>query len=555
MWFLYKLNESNENTDEKILIRPGRKYSIGRKGTSVVFQDKSVSRSHAEINVGKQTSRNAFEANFRPEVKLTDNNSKYGTFLNAQPVTTELNLNENDVIKFGSLNSALRLVWEPVVICMPSMASRDKSAVAKLATQLGVILAKEWDSKCTHLYMKKIEIKAKFFLCLISARHVISLEWLETAVAQDDVSFQLPIESDYLPQIPNDVSLRKEDCEPNSARSTLFTGLDFWIFDKEQFDRYAPIIQAAKGTAKPCDLKVVYSARDLCANNRLIVVPPEENSQFFNEIDQKLKNKNKRPIKGIEISDAIIACPAFETWMGGTAEEPEDDFAVVPDEPSPAQPSPNLVAHTPSDMSDIFDDMLGDPDPIIETSSAAPDPTSMQVDEVNDPPNPVPNSPPHTSVVEDIPEPEPATPRQRGSRRRLPLRSQNPTVTMGDGPAEEENVDVPIIPGKKYTAILCTDILCPTPPARRPATEGTGGVNFKKFKKVDSTNPRDIVDFIPTALTEADNHALREYYDDQDEIEHSVASSEHPTPGEDDPFADIRIQMTNVRRRGARTRR
>ena len=98
----------------------------------------------------------------------------------------------------------------------------------------GATLAKEWDDKCTHLYMKNIEIKAKLLLCLISACHVISLQWLEAVAAQEDTSFNWPAESNYLPPMPHDVTVRKEECEPNLDRSTLFTDLEFWIFDEEQ---------------------------------------------------------------------------------------------------------------------------------------------------------------------------------------------------------------------------------------------------------------------------------------------------------------------------------
>ena len=31
----------------------------------------------------------------------------------------------------------IRLVWEPVLICVPSMSNSDKVAIAKLACQLG----------------------------------------------------------------------------------------------------------------------------------------------------------------------------------------------------------------------------------------------------------------------------------------------------------------------------------------------------------------------------------------------------------------------------------
>ena len=208
-------------------------------------------------------------------------------------------------------------------------------------------------------------------------------------------------------------------------------------------------------------------------------------------------SRNKRPIKGDEISDAIIRCSTEEACNATAAIESDDEVAVVPNPSSPVQPSsvqspaahpsPDLAVHTPSDMSDIFDDMLGDPDPIVDTSSAAHHSPS-QNNVIDDGPNSVPILSPSAPVVEDDPEPEPTTPRQRGSRRRLPLRSQI-SETINDQPTdsrptEEENVDIPIVPGKKYTAILCSDILCPAPPVRRPAPEDTGRVNFKKFRKV-----------------------------------------------------------------------
>ena len=75
-------------------------------------------------------------------------------------MTTELELADADIIKFGSLNSALRLaglhfflpmqlicicrlIWKPVVICIPSMTSRDKSVIANLAIECGKLVGEQ----------------------------------------------------------------------------------------------------------------------------------------------------------------------------------------------------------------------------------------------------------------------------------------------------------------------------------------------------------------------------------------------------------------------------
>ncbi|KAI7848998.1 hypothetical protein BDC45DRAFT_521706 [Circinella umbellata] len=411
MWFLYKLDEENQNTGEKILARPGREYSIGRKGTFITFNDKSVSRSHAKIIIGEQNSRDAFNKHFIPEVRLTDQNSKYGTFLNTIQVETESVLDNRDIIKFGSLNSALRLVWESAVICVPSMSNSDKVAIAKLACQLGILLTKEWDETCSHLYMKNIEIKAKFFLCLTSGKRIISLQWLKALLDQNDGTFTWPNESNYLPPIPGNINnIKKEDCEPKPERGSLFSNLEFRIFDKDQFDRYTPIIKSAGGTSKLCSLQVLYSINELCESNRVIVTPPERCQEQFNEIVGKLAKKHKRAIEGNEISDAIIACsqskycnptiPEDERTCSilessivlndeDNEKEVENDIVIMSDLPSslPSRSTtPSHAAVESASIGDFFDDLLGEPDTLPDFPSApqAPPLTSSREAELND---------------------------------------------------------------------------------------------------------------------------------------------------------------------------
>ena len=100
---------------------------------------------------------------------------------------------------------------------------------------LGIVLTKEWDESCTHLYMKNIEIKAKLFLCLTSAKRVISIKWLEALSDQNDGTFTWPDESNYLPHIPSSINnIMKGDFEPKPERTTLFSNLEFRMFDRDQ---------------------------------------------------------------------------------------------------------------------------------------------------------------------------------------------------------------------------------------------------------------------------------------------------------------------------------
>ncbi|KAI9243618.1 hypothetical protein BDA99DRAFT_530106, partial [Phascolomyces articulosus] len=467
MWFLYKVDDHGQDTEIKILIRPGYKYSVGRKGTVILFNDKSVSRAHAMIIVGEQNNRDAFNRQFRPEVRLIDHNSKYGTFLNTKRVETETVLEDRDFIKFGSLKSVLRLAWEPVVVCIPSMSNSDKLAVAELACKLGIILNKEWDETCTHIYMKNIEIKAKLFLCMTSAKRIISNRWLEAFESQEDGSFVWPDESDYLPSIPRDLSISKEDCEPKPQRGSLFLNVEFWIFDKDQFDRYTPIIKSAQGKTKLCSLQVLYSVDELCAKNRLIIIPPDKCAQQFNEIVGKLAKRHKRAIKGDEISDAIIACsrdkhcnPTLpeEDWIHSAVlasiDPDEDEDIVVMSDLPPSDLDNNGTAQSNTgsfssavielasvSMGGFFDDLLGDPEP---------SPHSLQLNEMDDNiPNrsPLSNHQNQTQTSPDsnisepklVPESEPVS---RRPRRQLPGELSRSVVT-GDNSDDNEPESVP----------------------------------------------------------------------------------------------------------------
>ncbi|KAI9317986.1 hypothetical protein BX666DRAFT_2134438, partial [Dichotomocladium elegans] len=396
MWLLSLLNEQQHETNKRYLLRPGKEYTIGRKGSfrkmagsrivanfkdiltdaSIVFLDKSVSRKHAVIKVDSLSTRSVFK-DTRPKLLLSDQNSKYGTFINEKPLEHALYLNDRDIIRFGSMNSIVKLRWVPVVVCLSSMRMADKTSIAERAAQLGILLKREWDEHCTHLYMKEIDDTAKFFLCLIHARPIISEKWFDAILSIPEEDFTWP-NGDYLPVIKRGYDIQPEECEPNPRRSTLFNDLDFLFFDAQLYQIYDPIVKAASGRTNLLPLKTSYSPDDLTSENKIVVAPAFENNASFRKIVDLLQKRNRKWVEGQDIGTAIVKCTTEGLWAQArvhsddnisvsfpgieTQRQQPQSLSPIPagDPPSPVE-SPSARADR-NTLESIFDNILGDDD-------------------------------------------------------------------------------------------------------------------------------------------------------------------------------------------------
>ncbi|KAI7864628.1 hypothetical protein BDF14DRAFT_1833567 [Spinellus fusiger] len=234
MWFLSPFNNSTQTADRlgNVLV-PASSLTVGRKGADLGFADKSVSRHHATFIMEAVSIEDATNLEHRPKVVLKDNGSKYGTFVNGISAIDSMELKENDMVRLGSFQTTVQLVWKPCVVCRSSLNSADKKELFHAAVQWGFKVSKEWTPQCTHFYTQEIQWTDKLIKCLASACPVVSSAWLPHIVAS--FSPDPPSSIDYVPSLSAEFPIHLGvDLSPQPMRSCLFENMHFFVFDKAQ---------------------------------------------------------------------------------------------------------------------------------------------------------------------------------------------------------------------------------------------------------------------------------------------------------------------------------
>ncbi|ORZ02664.1 hypothetical protein BCR43DRAFT_559542 [Syncephalastrum racemosum] len=300
MWFL-RCQQGNNGV---YLLRPGHTYTIGRKAGDILLpNDKSISRIHAKITIHACSMDDIFDGN-KPEVTLTDCNSKYGTVAQGKKFqNTTVSAEDQSLILFGTLTSVFKLEWENVRVCLASLTTDERRVACDLASKLGITISRDWSSTCTHLLMGAVEPNSKLAMCLLDKRRVVSLSWLETMAQTSDKDFSFPVRAFTPPcsldPIPN---LEVED-----GRNTVFAGTEFWFFESEQFDDYSEMIQKGDGKPKLSAIEKKYMQKTISAIHRVIVRPEiSRSSPHWERIESMLKKSALRAIDEEEIKLAII---------------------------------------------------------------------------------------------------------------------------------------------------------------------------------------------------------------------------------------------------------
>ncbi|KAH7290495.1 hypothetical protein KP509_30G050900 [Ceratopteris richardii] len=218
-------------------------YKIGRKDTSVVIQtDKTVSRLHAEIIIDplKSINDSTDRTSFKPRIILKDL-SKFGSFVNrtagSKPVFSlpnkEKELNEGDIITFGTDNSSFRLEYFALCPFIGPLADESRrNAVSDLVISAGGYVLENWCSNCTHLLVEDGSYVTNLVLQAVAERiPVIGVGWIEVLAARGTLSSEFPSCSRFTPnmqwKIDGDAKCLKI-IEPE-AREPAFKGFIFYV--------------------------------------------------------------------------------------------------------------------------------------------------------------------------------------------------------------------------------------------------------------------------------------------------------------------------------------
>ncbi|XP_075973452.1 nibrin [Anticarsia gemmatalis] len=341
MWYL-----TSENDSRVIyVVSPTQEITIGRSTDNQVCNfaipdDPSISRKHATLSI---TEHSLF---------LVDLGSRYGTFINDSTDKVEINTNirlkENDIVKFGKMNSIWRVSSICLYTCTSTLKGENLHKLKLILNQIGGMLKNEWDDTCNYLTMPAITLTIKVVLALVQGSHIVTTEfWSQFAESVKNFS-AMPDPQKFTPQVVES-TLNKEAVSfmPDSRRRSLFEDMKFVFFSRRQFELYKPVL--IRSGATPLILgECKMSVSMLCEANVIVIqyvssgATQETQTQRnqINDIVAQLKNKGKRVIADAEIGLAILYCSTKKYC------NPNFSFTseVVKQDAGPLSKKPNVLA-------------------------------------------------------------------------------------------------------------------------------------------------------------------------------------------------------------------
>ncbi|KAL0075122.1 hypothetical protein F4703DRAFT_1935280 [Phycomyces blakesleeanus] len=339
----------------------------------ITFSDKSISRKHASIIVDPVEHEHMGNIEFRPRVVLKDVGSKYGTKANGKSIKDPTVIENDTVMEFGTLDSAVKLVWKHLFVCRTSLGRNEKEELLEAGARLGFHITKDWDDNCTHLYVKEIRFTHKLIQCLVQLKPVVSTSWLAEFVS--DTSTVFPDFEKHIPPLSSDFPLTQ--CAPNFLpsvnRTWIFNGLIFYIFGKEQFDRLSTVIKAAGGKAIFCRPGTPLRSPLIQSNKGVFVIPTSGiDNNSWTGVEKSLRKAKREAIKEEAIGWSIVHCslekigdqsilaqpvepkPFGENQRKGKASTLEEKLEYVPAVTSKKTRTPTSPLETPSESPVTF---------------------------------------------------------------------------------------------------------------------------------------------------------------------------------------------------------
>lgn len=200
MWII---ETSSATTSIKQYIFKGKKkIKVGRIATcDFVFDDKSVSREHAELFIQNQ------------KLYLKDLKSKFGTKLNQNLIHFEelKELNDGDEIIFGGIQSKIKVILASWKFCGSRLDRYDKDILMKCCKNIGATTT-EIPESATHIITNKFTATLKCLIAIAMIKVLVSIEWIKMLDIEGLDLILIPNQNEYFPvtssnfQIDNSVS-------------------------------------------------------------------------------------------------------------------------------------------------------------------------------------------------------------------------------------------------------------------------------------------------------------------------------------------------------------
>ncbi|XP_058057870.1 nibrin-like [Anopheles bellator] len=298
MWYLRSLK-----TGCVYYLVNSNKHIVGRTNADLVINDdKSISRIHAVLQPD------------RDGLKVTDSNSRYGTYVNGNidpkariPTEAATVVSTGDTVQFGLVGSA----WEVgrADFCCLTSTFQMTTEFANVLKRIGIEVVSSFSSDATHLIMPTITVTTKLLQCLVGQVPIVTPDYF-TAVEQSiDEKKELPNAIDYKPECAEAyIRTVPRLVVPNPARRQLFGGKQFIFLSGTLFTQYDDIIKLAGGLCCCAVRERIVKSRFL--KPEVITIKGkqgnESQSQSFDQIACYLSANGRRMVPDSEIGLAIL---------------------------------------------------------------------------------------------------------------------------------------------------------------------------------------------------------------------------------------------------------
>lgn len=240
----------------------------------------------------------------KDNVKLEDQKSKYGTFVNDEkeriPKDAHTFLKDNDLIFFGRRENAWRLKKVEISVITTKLDPRDNLELKSLLRVLnGNQVLSDWSNIVTHLVSPDVTFTTKFLLAMVNCVPIVNLDFFRDAVTHVRTSGTLPDVTKYTPTTTPDFP-ELCDFSVKAERKGLFSGLAFTFLSQLQMNTFQKIITCAGGSVSMWDKKKSSIIRVASR-----VIGDSKTEPDHQEVADYLLGKGRRLIPATEIGMAI----------------------------------------------------------------------------------------------------------------------------------------------------------------------------------------------------------------------------------------------------------
>ncbi|XP_015910375.1 nibrin isoform X2 [Parasteatoda tepidariorum] len=278
----------------------------------MITNDPSVSRKHAVLSV-KHPEENLGNPLKPSSLFLRDEGSKYGTFKNGVRISIEVELQDNDVVKFGQFESEYRVCKLPLVVTTSCLDVSGKRTLKKTIHSLGGHFVSEWQPSCSHLVMSEVKVTIKALCCLCSAKPIVKPDYFVDLLNSLTTSSKIICPKQYIPPI-GEALIDKDvvSFDINNQRKSLFENKNFFFLDEKQFKKLHLGIVLGGGNASILSSEKV-SSDLLSEEGSCVIEPAKEFSQVIgretlSDVLSILQSNKLRLIPESDVGLAVAYC-------------------------------------------------------------------------------------------------------------------------------------------------------------------------------------------------------------------------------------------------------